>query len=1541
MANSPTNKKVKYKEIEEGRIVTYFNVPGKISNEDRLKKDNPKYEETLKQQEIANLIFKRDIFNHSIALSNCSAVILCRFMTELASLSASMLDTVGAHLNQAAKIFLLRLWISVEDQTPSNSAFIIAKGSDSLQFRTSEVTKTLENILQSDGVASKDVTEWLSLLDCFKSPSINKNAVLIDRRSMARALPRNLNKKSCDTDGALDIISNYFNGFANIVESYFYKDDIPVTSESAEESEIVDNQDSIFKRTNITIVSNNLFTDRFGTGESAKFDVLSSIYLALSEWASEALNNLSSNSNEKEKNYTTDGLINHLFGKFNFLPSGCNAETYTPENFMSLMKRKTHNSATLSALSTLFNTPQDAISSDDLEKIKKSSVKDAKRCQEKFQNKKPMAYLTDIMDAAAKNCGVPFERKGKTRAFYTDAICQAMERLVSHILSSAAQECKRQKFVKLGNKDIETVNDETVKYVDHCCDKRKLETKSNHPILINKKEIHYYNDLYDRWKKNNCFTVDMRQGEVLEFLNKTKITHNFDHNFFYNLCGIDALPGENFANFDPLEHLTPENFSNFASSRKNLSDSLNHNAPMLRHFDAYNSPATMIFGSGFLDITYGDKRKRDVYDLQNFSIYLWDGSRWVNHSKKIESKRIIQALALTSCGNGPKVTVATPLGRLACELNKDEQCHLDGECNRTNHLPTIISCKPEDLIKLRDSQPNPGEDEGKFLNALKETNWYVDLKVKVKSNGPYYNWVENNNIPVHYSGGPPKYSDNDSRGTAVRQKLCQLPPNTIIIGVDCGIRFALVASIVETLSKEEMESICHKNGSDIPEEKDLYWHIKANNNNNNERTKYKNSSGSRTIIFRRIGPDFLPDGKPYPAPWAMLISQFALKVPGEFEGDKRELSVDEMVYIHKMESLLGVSTPYVSRLILSGFGKTEKQGKSLKELRGIITDLPTSSEELPNIYTKKELSRDAITAFNNLSVCSRLSIKDLLSLRRILELLKSDSTPDKQNKLDKTSALFKWWKLRDSDNAIGNFALKLWEKYVATCPDYKDPLAESYDKNQPSTEENDSKTATRVTSTLFKKNFLSDKIISWLSDPERLNELCDTLNNFIQLHNQNIDFIINGINNFLFHYDSFANESLDKQQASVDIISLKELDELAEKHKWSKKELDEKKLAVQQFSIRNLSGRKMGGLSLERIDTLEYFIYKVLRPFKRHLYECSEKEVDQEFDVTKIGAKEIASLGKIREDRDKKLANLLIHVTLGGSPDKYDSRHKKETVVSVKSKASPILVLENLSSLIPSLENTRRQNRMISKLKASCLKKYVQQMCDRHGILLYQVSPRETSTIDSRTGHFGERGMYVSAEEFVKTKWIQNEIQKRKDKSKTNGTTESLKTLIDLHDSLKKLLPHQLRKQKPVFFPCKGGNLFISASPDGDWIINADFNASFNIALRPIIDPDWPGAHYKICVNTNGEPNKNNYKGSKTIPKEKIVDYEIKPPKNKKQKELFNLWRFLSTKPIDVQSTWFLYHDFFDMIRSLVDEKLSKIITPRIDRLNCNSGASP
>ncbi len=87
----------------------------------------------------------------------------------------------------------------------------------------------------------------------------------------------------------------------------------------------------------------------------------------------------------------------------------------------------------------------------------------------------------------------------------------------------------------------------------------------------------------------------------------------------------------------------------------------------------------------------------------------------------------------------------------------------------------------------------------------------------------------------------------------------------------------------ETLSADAVATACGEHGRPEPGEADVFVHLtrRVNKERRRGRDKGRTVPVTETTIYRRLGPDKLPDGSDHPAPWARLERQFVIKLQGE------------------------------------------------------------------------------------------------------------------------------------------------------------------------------------------------------------------------------------------------------------------------------------------------------------------------------------------------------------------------------------------------------------------------------------------------------------------------------------------------------------------------------------------------------------------------------------------------------------------------------------------------------------------------------------
>jgi hypothetical protein len=1542
--------------------------------------DSLKFPEAFKEDAHKNL------FLTSIALSKAASYILDCFLTELACLSASGVYEVKPELRKAAQLLFFNFYFTVENLTDENSQYVIATTSDS--DCSKKIKDALISILVSCNLSPEQIAEWLDVCSVDISADIRSDAVFVNRRAMAldKALKNGFTE--VNEEGALDLIKHLYGSVEEAAALFDPK---------------VTNSDCNLK--DLAHIAKDFFSRRFGQGEGADFLSLTSIYSAIKKWASFSLENIPAASDASSDAHgheypNTLNLLDYLFDNVEVLRN-----TDMEENFskmmalVSVLRKNGHKSGVLTILKEIEknNRLDVPFTQDDLQNLLKASQEAEEHCSKSIGDKGERAYLTEIFNQAEQKCGVPFNTSPKNAKFFKSALEQALERLVAHFMSVAAQERERQTLFAQGTELMEKVELQAINLLDKFRSNLEKFHYSPRGFEISSKQILVYKKRFNLWKKQGCTTLEQRQKVLTDLKIKCQNSRG-DPVLFHYLCGNDVIES-----YNPLTDISPLDFENYVKARLCFSRASSRSTPMLRHIHPFFSPAILRFGESRMDVYHSSYKDPKTDEPNLFFVCLFNGEDFADTPLHWKSKRIYQVLALDydkdpKHESSPEVAVNTRHGCLAAGINPKEPCQVSGI--RTRHSNWAISISPDkvSLGKLasyydrlakksntsKDSKLQKSSETSKVSgvsdvpkssetskasvasdvpqssetsnasgapevpqssetskasgtsevlqssNTLHEQElekiinnfrWYVNFNMKVMPHGPYSDYLKKHNLDTYGIGGMPICEGLGlKRGTLVREKLCRLPENTRALGIDQGLKHSIACVIGITHSKATVDAAFIKAGLPCPGENDLSCclELKEAVEEKGKKGKKGKKEKTKTLVFRRTGPDKLPDGSDNPSPWLMLESQFMLKVPGEFEGEKRELSTDEMIHIHELECSLGIYPAYLDRLFESGFGDS-KSPKGQQARKNKIAERypqygsgPTNEDKKDNICLD-EVPRNAITAYGKLVYTVEKIIKGLTSLRRVLRLLKDKDTDNIP------LALKVWWDLIYYDNGvIGDFARKIWSDHLEILPDNRNLLSEP-----------------KAMKGSLPKN---------INNPIVLERICESFEKELLKKTNALEDVIQQIRDVLF---SSSNSKLDINY-------------------WY-----------------------MGGLSLERINTLENFIKGVMRPFAQFLEaeKALEAEKDNEaekgteagkdaeatkgteagkdakakkgteagkdsvatkgteagkdakakkgteasenFDISKIGEEELKKLNSLKKERMKTLVSLVISAALNDSKGKYDPKYKGKDRNPDLSKQCPFIILEDFFNFTPDSSRTRRENRIISLMKTSGFEKFLEYQCWLYDIKLVKVPPSYTSRMNSRTGGFGIRVMEVSPLKFMNTKWIRAKVAEAKERKSTGEAHYEDELFIGIDNKLKDLTHDQLSNTKNVFIPSKGGSIFLSGSPEHPLMIDADLNAAFNIAILAFSDPDWEGSYTKILVDANTVPDNDKYKGSPAIPKRKPLASNLlteeEKLETKRSGRLLYLWRSHSTDPIDASSQWLRTWDFFGKVMAMSLKNLAKI----------------
>ncbi|MBI4803157.1 MAG: type V CRISPR-associated protein Cas12b [Elusimicrobia bacterium] len=385
------------------------------------------------------------------------------------------------------------------------------------------------------------------------------------------------------------------------------------------------------------------------------------------------------------------------------------------------------------------------------------------------------------------------------------------------------------------------------------------------------------------------------------------------------------------------------------------------------------------------------------------------------------------------------------------------------------------------------------------------------------------------------------------------------------------------------------------------------------------------------------------------------------------------------------------------------------------------------------------------------------------------------------------------------------------------------------------------------------------------------------------------------------------------------------------------------------------ASRKTGGLSLERIATMGL----LAKLHTAYAQRPTDKKLRNELIAGKgfPGAKFRDKMERLREDRLKKLSNAVAMAAMGLVGKGKDKVANLEKERNEGSRFAPVhaVCVESLEHYRPEQSRTRRENRALMSWSSGQLQKYLGEACDLNGILLTEVSAAYTSRFCSRCGAPGIRGEIIAAEKLNdKNGSWQRQVKKaeKKDRSK--------KTLRD--EWLLEINGYNLPADSRIPVPVQGGQIFFCSNPDCSISgkgkktggIQADFNASANIALRATIDGRWEGKWAYIPVNKDGKPaveksQKNNLKNPPDIlktcgplieAKPESVDKKVaggnggktngKDKTEDKNKSVYNVFRDISRGIALKDPRWRYHKEFFSETEKAVIENFRRTLKGKL-----------
>ena len=267
-------------------------------------------------------------------------------------------------------------------------------------------------------------------------------------------------------------------------------------------------------------------------------------------------------------------------------------------------------------------------------------------------------------------------------------------------------------------------------------------------------------------------------------------------------------------------------------------------------------------------------------DLHRVEMRLWTGSAIATIPLHWACKRLTTNLSLNPqeggtsepLAKGKTVVRADRLGRAAQNAAGDDIVAISGLFEEEYWNGRLQAPRAQlDAIARRVETHGWNEKTRAMLQRIR---WLVSFSAELVPQGPWCDFAERHGLK-----SDPKYwphSDVNKKRQGHSRLILSRLPGLRLLAVDLGHRYAAACAVWEAITREQIGQACKAAGLSLPAATAMYVHVRGSSNGK-----------STTTIYRRIGPDFLPDRSPHPAPWARLDHQFVIKLQGEVRPARR------------------------------------------------------------------------------------------------------------------------------------------------------------------------------------------------------------------------------------------------------------------------------------------------------------------------------------------------------------------------------------------------------------------------------------------------------------------------------------------------------------------------------------------------------------------------------------------------------------------------------------------------------------------------------
>jgi IS605 OrfB family transposase len=781
---------------------------------------------------------------------------------------------------KARRILLALSWLSVESERGAPSKYLVPHDFDQ-QSKTRSNWKTvdaLKDILQKRGLGDPEIDAWVQDCSASLTAAIRDDAVWVNRSQAFDDAVKSIGSP-LTRDEVWDMLERFFGSKEAYLTPTTVAEDEPAGGEQEEKA-----KDLVQK-------AGQWLSSRFGTGEGADFSRMADVYNKIAEWADQTRSAMPGNT----------AIANLAATLSEFSPKSNDLQ-----GVLGLISGPGYKSATRNLLKQLAN--KNSVNQQDLASLKDTASKDTQKCRQNTGSKGQRPYADAILKDVQNACGFTYlQNRGPARHREFAVMLDHAARRVSlaHTWIKRA-EAERRRFDNDAKK-MDNVPGQTKNWLDGFCKDRSEAAGSVNGYRIRRRAIDGWKEVVAAWSKDMCETEDDRIAAARLLQDDPEIDKFGDIQLFEALAEDDALCVWH-QDGDTAKTPDPQPLMDYVLATEAEFKRRRFKVPAYRHPDALLHPVFCDFGNSRWDIDFAVHRNRDNFSkVHEVTLALWD-KKTIQKNKPLRwsCKRLFADLALAPTGsvqrNGPSVSRADRLGCAAVGVANSKAVRIAGLFDQ-KYWNGRLQAPRSQLNEIARHVDRHGWDD-KAKKMLARIRWLLSFSAPLVQQGPWLDFCQrfDDDAPARpFISRRGEYAvahaDNDKRKGHAKLILSRLP-GLRVLSVDLGHRFAAACAVWETLTAKQMSDACRAARHADPNPEDLFLHLKTPGDNDKQ----------KTVIYRRIGPDTLPDGNPHPAPWARLDRQFLIKLQGE-DRAVRKASPAEIAAVEEFENAVGRQPP--------------------------------------------------------------------------------------------------------------------------------------------------------------------------------------------------------------------------------------------------------------------------------------------------------------------------------------------------------------------------------------------------------------------------------------------------------------------------------------------------------------------------------------------------------------------------------------------------------------------------------------------------------